>query len=185
VQAVEEERFEVPEFESNLERLPARSARKVSFGIYQFVDAPAQTGGWFDLDVGRYDALHTLRFHASERADGVTFRWSQDVSYVTATTMTTTARTVTLVLSDGGRPPAAPPALVTVYLGDERLGEFRVMPGPFHDYTVAIPPGVAERAAAAQPPILRLVSTVWNPHDVLGTPDNREIGVMLDRVTIK
>jgi hypothetical protein len=32
---------------------------------------------------------------------------------------------------------------------------------------------------------LRLVTPQWNPARVLGSPDDRDLGVMLDRVTIK
>jgi hypothetical protein len=40
-------------------------------------------------------------------------------------------------------------------------------------------------AAAADPVELRLVTTQWNPARVLGSADDRELGVMLDRVAIK
>ncbi len=48
------------------------------------------------------------------------------------------------------------------------------------------PPDLAKRAADFGDPVeLRLVTPTWNPHDVLGTPDDRDLGVMVDRVAVK
>jgi hypothetical protein len=186
VRPLASERFDVPEFELRTDALPRPSSRKFIFGIYEFVDAPGGRGGWFDLDVGSNDDLHVLRFNMSERADDRTFRWTNATSYVSVTNMTASARELTLVMQDGGRPPAADPARVTVYLDDQRLGEIDVAPGPFRPYTLPVPADLAARAAASDEPVtLRLVSTLWNPGKVLGTSDTRNIGVMLDRVTIK
>ncbi|MEN3338554.1 MAG: hypothetical protein V7647_2230, partial [Acidobacteriota bacterium] len=76
-------------------------------------------------------------------------------------------------------------AAVNVYLRGEPLGTVLVGSG-FRPYTLAVPPGLAARAAAADEPVeLRLVTTVWNPHRVIGSPDDRDLGVMLDRVTVQ
>ena len=32
---------------------------------------------------------------------------------------------------------------------------------------------------------LKLAVTVWKPRDVLGTPDDRQLGVMVDRVEVR
>jgi len=186
VRAVASERFEVPEFELNVTALPRPASRKIIFGVYQFVDAPAERDGWFDLDVGENDDLHVLRFNMSERANGTTFRWTAATSYVSITNLAASARELTLVLSDGGRPAAADPARVSVFLANRHLGEIEVAPGSFRSYSLAIPPAVAAQAAASDEPVtLRLISTLWNPHEVLGTGDSRNLGVMLDRVTVK
>jgi hypothetical protein len=137
------------------------------------------------LDVGTRDELNVLRFHAKEETEGRTIRWSRDVSYVILPSVDSSYREVTLWLSDGGRPPAVQPARVTVSLGDEPLGTFDVGKG-FRPYTVAIPAPVASRAAATRVPVrMKLVTQVWSPEDVLGTPDARELGVMVDRVEVK
>ena len=190
VQPIASERFQVPEYESTVNAFPRNVRRKeFEYGIYEFTAAsvPAETAGpmWFDLDVGTNDDLHVLRFHAKEQTEGRTFRWTRARSYLAVTTVAGTSHEVTLVLGDGGRPAAAPPARVEVFLHNEILGSV-VVSGPFRSYTLQIPPEVATRAAAAKDPVeLRLVTTTWNPLHVLGTPDDRELGVMVDRVTIK
>ena len=63
-------------------------------------------------------------------------------------------RTVSLWMSDGGRPPAAPPADVTVLIKDRVLGTVRVGPGGgFSEYAVPIPADVAAAAAATGEPV--------------------------------
>lgn len=185
---VTSERFQVPEFESTTDGLPRVVTRKeFEFGMYEFVDpVPTEPGGWFDLDVGTNDDLHVLRFHSREQTEGRTFRWTRRASYISVTTIHPTARELTLVLHDGGRPPAAPPARVEVFLHLQRIGQIDLVPGGFRPYTVPIPADLAARASSAGDPVeLRLMSTTWVPHDVLGVDDRRELGVMVDRVTIK
>ena len=188
LQPIAAERFEVPEFESPADGLPRVATRKdFEFGVYEFGDARPDAGdGWFDLDVGTSDDLHVLRFHARERSDGRSFRWTGAQSFISVTTVPATATDLTLVLSDGGRPPAAPPARLQVYFHNQHLGTIDVGAGGFRPYTLRIPQELASRAAGAQGPAeLRLVVETWNPNDVLGAPDDRALGVMVDRVTVK
>jgi hypothetical protein len=181
------ERIEVPEFEVTTDGLPRVVTRKdFEFGVYGFTDpATGRRTGPFDLDLGASDDLHVLRFHARELTDGRSFRWTRGTSYIAVTAIDPGARTLTLVAADGGRPPAAPEASVDVFLDDQPLGTITVR-GPFASYTLPIPAGLAARAAASAEPVeLRLVTRMWNPARVVGSADDRELGVMLDRVTIK
>jgi hypothetical protein len=186
VRALQSERFQVPEYDTPENAYPRGSHRKeFDFGLYAFTPPEPREGLWFDLDVGVRDDLHVLRFHAKEETAGRSFRWTQRTSYVTVTVVNPDARTVTLWMSNGGRPAAAPPALVTVTLDGHPLGTIPVADG-FRPYELPLPGTVAAAAGAKGNPVeLRLVTTVWNPQQVLGTVDDRELGVMLDRVTVK
>ncbi len=186
VNAISSDRFQVPEYQSARNAYPRGVRQKeFEFGIYEFTGPEAGFAPWFELDVGVNDDLHVLRFHAKEHTDGRTFRWTQATSYVSVTTIRPTSRELTLVLGDGGRPPAAPPARVDVYLHNQQFGTLTVA-GPFKPYSLAIPPDLAASASAVGDPVeLRLVSTAWNPSRVLGSGDDRTLGVMVDRVTIK
>jgi hypothetical protein len=158
--------------------------KEFDYGVYQLtIGHTGETP--FTLDVGLRDDLHVLRFHAKEQSDARTIRWTQDASEVALSGMRGTEREVTLVLSDGGRPAGTTPAHVRVLLNGVLLGESDVRPG-FDSYTFAIPAAVALAAATAETPAaLRIESTVWSPRAALGAPDNRELGVMLDRVTVR
>jgi hypothetical protein len=70
-----------------------------------------------------------------------------------------------------------------VLLGGRLLGAVRVT-GGMASYAFAIPPDVATTLAqsddAAQ---LRLETRAWSPRQVAGVNDDRDLGVMVDRIT--
>lgn len=179
------DRVQIDEFEVTTDRLP-REVRKKEFdyGIYQLtLDDVA--GEPFTLDVGDRDDLHVVRFHAKESTEGRMVRWTQDRSELAITGTTGAEREVVLTMSDGGRPASATPARVEIFFNGTSLGAVDVTPG-FREYRVALPQALAKAAAQADAPAtLRLISTVWSPRTALNVPDNRELGVMLDKVTVR
>ena len=186
-QAVKTARFQVPEYDAPHNAFPRYArAKQFDYTIYELTPPSGdQRQRDFVLDVGVGDDLNVLRFHAKEDTEGRTFRWSQDVSYIILPGIRTTNREITLWMSDGGRPPAAPPAEVTIALDEQVLGRVGVNTG-FAAYTLSIPEALATRLAARNSTVrLRLTTHVWRPQDVLGTPDDRELGVMVDRVAVR
>ncbi len=190
IQPVTSDRFQIPEWESPVNALPRGLRHKeFDYTLYRFTDAAADTAGAAagpGLDVGVNDDLNVVRFHAKERDQhGTTFRWTRDVSYVSLLGVTPETREIALVLNDGHRPKALPQARVQVSLDDRLLGEIVVQPD-FHRYTLAIPPEVAKAASASDAPArLKLVTNVWTPRAAIGTPDDRDLGVMVDRIEIR
>lgn len=190
VQPIRSERFQVPEYDSAPNAYPRFVRQKeFEFGVYEFTvqgsGGTVQRSPSFDLDVGIKDDLHVLRFHAKELVDGRTFRWTRATSYLSVTVTEPSSREVVLTLGDGGRAAAAPAASVEVFLYNQQVGSV-VVSGGFRPYAFAIPPDLAARAAAASDPVeLKLVTATWNPARVLGSPDDRDLGVMLDRVTLR
>lgn len=179
------ERFSVPQYEESVDAYPTGVRRKdFAYGIYKIVPRREPPGD-FDLDVGSDDDLLVRRMHAKQvDARNATYRWTRDRSYVSVVATPSEAREVTLHLSSGGRPAAAGETEVRVFLDDRPLGAVTVDDG-FRPYTLAIPPDVARDVAEADGAALRLETAVWTPREVLGTPDDRDLGVMLDRVEIR
>ena len=186
MRALASDRFQVPEYDAPMNGYPrAVRQKEFEYGLYEFTAPQPVEGLWFDLDIGHGDDLHVLRFHAREQTAGRTFRWTRATSYVSVTIIRPTSREVTVWMNDGGRPDAAHPAEVSVYLHGELLGAATVH-GDFLPYTFGIPAELAARAAAAEDPVeLRLVTSTWRPRLVLGTPDDRDLGVMVDRVAVR
>jgi hypothetical protein len=184
VEPITSERFQVPEYESTSERYPKEVRRKeFDYSVYAFT--PPRAPEPFDLDVGVNDDLNVIRFDAKEQTEGRTFRWSQDQSFIVVTHIRAEDRTIVLWMSDGGRPPAAPPAAVTLSIGERPLGTVHVGTG-FAEYDFAIPADVAREGAADGEPVRVTVrTTTWNPLRTLGTPDDRDLGVMVDRVAVR
>jgi hypothetical protein len=181
------ERFQIPEYDAPPDAFPRFVRRKeFDYSLYELTppDAEAATRP-FDLDVGVNDDLHVVRFHAKETTEGRTFRWSRGRSHISVDRISPDSREIVLTMSDGGRPPAAPPADVTIALDNEVLGTVRVTTG-FKPYALAIPASLASRLSGTGRTIeVSIVTSAWKPELVLGTPDDRDLGVMVDRVTVK
>lgn len=179
------ERFQIPEYEPALNAYPRGPLLKeFDLSIYEFLPGTS-TNEVFALDVGDTDDLFVRRFFAKERAsNGASVRWTRDVSYVSAVGLTDTVRRVTIWMDSGGRPDNAPAPSVRVLLANRPLGRVTVDAG-MHDYVFDIPAdlaaSVARDDAAAQ---LRLETSTWNPSRIAGT-DNRDLGVMIDRIEIR
>ena len=181
------DRFQVPEYVAPPNEFPRYPrVKQFDYTVYEFTPpAAGENGRDFVLDIGVGDDLNVLRFHAKEDTEGQTFRWSQAVSYVVLPDLHAANREVTLWMSDGGRPPAAPPAEIAIAIDEQILGTVQVNTG-FKAYTVPIPAELAASLAARNAPVrLKLTTQVWRPSEVLGTPDDRELGVMVDRVAVK
>lgn len=187
VHAIATERFQVPEYDAPRNAYPRFVRQKeFDYSIYEFTPpVPVDDRASFDLDIGDRDDLFLLRFHAKEITEGRTYRWTRQASFISVMPFRPTAREVTLWMHNGGRSAGAPPPDVSVFLDGEALGTIRVGPG-FQPYSLSIPAALAARASASGEPVqLRLVTPVWNPARLLGTSDDRELGVMVDRVTVK
>jgi hypothetical protein len=185
VEPLASDRFQIPEYESAKNAYPLSVKQKeFDFSLYTFGPPVAPTGA-SELDIGINDDLNVIRFHAKETTEGRTIRWSQDQSDIIVNRIGAGDRTLALWMNDGGRPPAVPPADVTVLVNDRVLGTVRVTRG-FSEYTVPIPGDVAAEAAAGGEPVrITLRTPTWNPRALLGTPDARDLGVMVDRVAIR
>ena len=179
------DRFQIPEYQSAWNAYPrAVTQKEFDYSVYAF-GPPAAAAGPIDLDIGINDDLHVVRFHAKETTEGRTFRWSQDQSVVVVDRVDAGARTMALWMNDGGRPPAAPPAEVTVLIDDRVLGSVHVSQG-FHEYDLPIAATVAAAAAATGEPVrITLRTATWKPRVILGTSDDRDLGVMVDRVAVR
>ena len=185
VAPVSTDRFQVPEYESGRNAYPRRVGHKeFDYSVYAFGPAGAAAGP-VDLDVGAGDDLHVIRFHAKETSQNHSFRWTQRQSFLIVDRVGARDRELVIWMNDGGRPAAAPAADVTVLVAGSTLGTVRVT-GGFHEYSFPLSAAIAAVAAATGEPVrITLRSSTWNPLAVLGTADDRDLGVMVDRVAVR
>jgi hypothetical protein len=181
-------RFPVPEYDSPLNAYPKGVRRKdFEFGLYRLSPADDRPRGPVRLTIGRLDDLQVVRFHAKETRpeDGVAFRWSRRTSYVLLLGISEQARQVTIWMSNGGRPRTALPATVEVAFGERVIGT-ATPADDMRPYAFSIPADVAASAAALPDPVrLRLQVSTWNPAQLLGVSDSRDLGVMVTRVEVE
>ncbi len=177
------ERFQIPEYESEWDTYPTRvTFKEFDFGVYELPPGSREPGV-FDLNVGESDDLYVRRFHAKETfPGGMTFRWTRDVSFVSIVGAPEGCRDLTIWMNGAGRPPAAPPPGVEVFLNDRRLGAVTAGDS-VQPYSFVVPPDVAAAMARSQNAAqLRIETRTWNPRALLGGVDDRDLGVMVDRV---
>ena len=180
------DRFQVPEYEQTRNAYPTTVRQKeFDYGIYEFVPG-RMTSGVFDLDVGTADDLYVRRIYAKQQDHNkVTYRWTRDRSFISILGTPATAKSLTLYVNNGGRPADSEEPIVRITLDDVPLGMFSVTAG-FNPYTVSIPPDVARTVAGREETSELLIETsTWVPQEHLGGSDDREVGVMLDRVVIQ
>src|SRR5207248_235205 len=92
--------------------------------------------------------------------------------------------TLVLTMGAGGRPGALGPATVDVSLNDVPLGRVVVGAG-MESFRFAIPRALASRMANSEDAArLQIASTTWNPRRVGGSNDDRDLGVVLERVAV-
>jgi hypothetical protein len=185
VESVASERFQIPEYESLRNAYPTRVRQKeFDFGIYRFVTPVAGTNP-STIDIGDQDDLQVVRFHAKERDARGTYRWTRASSYLSLIEVPADARELVLWMDNGGRPAKAPPAEVEVLIGETSIGRVTVASG-MAPYALPIPPEVAAQAAASPDAVtVRLRTVTWRPREILSVADDRELGVMVDRVEIR
>ena len=159
--------------------------KEFDFGLYKFVPVTRERQP-FVLDIGWMDDLQVVRFYAKEKlSEDLTFRWSSKQSSVSIVNAPADSHQVTGWASDGGRPASEEPAYIAVSINDVKLGHALVTTG-FLPYTFVIPPNVAEDLGKSTTQIPLLIEgNTWNPSKTLSTTDDRELGVMIDRVEIR
>jgi hypothetical protein len=182
------DRFQVPEYDTPLNRYPTGIHQKeFEYGLYELATAAAVPTGPIDLAIGVMDDLNVVRFHAREvhGTTGTPYRWSRARSLILLPGFPAGARQISISMSSGGRPAAAPPAVVEIALADVRLGSTTPR-DVLEPVTVTVPADLAERLAAlGDPPALELRVATWNPAALIGGADTRDLGVIVSRVEVR
>ena len=133
------------------------------------------------VDVGNLadDVFFNVRgFYGAERdstPDAGTFRWSTARAALTIPGGTG----ITLVVG-GGRPEGAPPAELSVWIGDHLAVDRMTVADRLQEITVDTP-----WISAVRPVELTMQSTVFQPHDFGGSVDDRDLGVKVHRVEFR
>lgn len=181
-------KFIVPEYADVPWNVYPGDVRKkaLDFGVYELSVGDAHATNGFAHDIGAEDDLYVLRFYARDFNGKQPMRWTTAQSFIAVPSLGGAETEVVLTMHDGGRPTQAAPANVEVLFNGVSLGTVAVSGPDFKPYRLPLAPELARRAAAVDDPArITLRSTTWNPQKLLGTPDDRNLGVMLSRVEVR
>jgi hypothetical protein len=185
---VESDQFTVPEYDSPENAYPSDVRQKeFEFGLYRLRASTGVVRGPIDLTIGTRDDLHTVRFHSKEGRPGASlvYRWTRGLSHIVLLGIADNARTITIWMSNGNRPPTAPLPTVDVSIDDRLLGTATVG-AALLPYDFALPPDLAARAAVSpDPERVSLRVPTWNPAESGDGSDARDLGVIVTRVQVR
>jgi hypothetical protein len=176
--------FWVPEYESVPNAYPSAVKQKE----FRYQQCRLVTGEEAEVAMAQpvvpLDDVHLVDFHDTERDQRGAWRWSRGESGALLTNIGPDTTAILISMENGGRPASAPPAVVEVTLADRVLGRVAVGEGT-RSYEFAVPRDLArELAASSDPARLRLAVSSWTPKRLLGTPDDRELGVMVSHIEV-
>ena len=178
------DRFSVPFYDRALRAYPQGvDSWEFDFGIYELSPEPVPPGP-VEIDIGSGFDLYVGNMHAKgTSSEGRSFRWTRARSTVWIVGAPPEASELVLTLS--GRLEQAGIAPVQIVLNDRLLAT--LSPGDGYErYTVPIPPDLArEMAERDEASELRIETQPWTPSRLLGLPDDRNLGIRLDRVVIR
>ena len=160
------ERFQIPEYESPPNQYPTSVRfKEFDFGVYKFVPPPPAAQALV-LDVGEQDDLQVVRFHAKERDQRGTYRWTRALSYLSLIGVPADASELVLWMDNGGRPwrPGRPRSRFSSERspwGGSSSGQ------ACRPYKLPIPADVAMAAAASPDAVtVRLRTVTWRPRAI-------------------
>jgi hypothetical protein len=183
---VRSESIWVPEYDRSPDRVPTASRQKsFVFSLFRLVPLralPAESR----VDVGEADELAVSRFHTREQSGDRKFRWTTAHSIVRMRVPATAPSKVVVWMGNGGRPASVPMATVGVFAGRSFLGFVNVATDEVRPYEFVIPhEALAEAEREEGFVTVHLNVPAWNPARALGSPDTRNVGVMVTRVELR
>jgi hypothetical protein len=178
--------FSVPEYDRRSDRPPRDVRQKAfSFGLWRFVVEPSLADR-LRVEIGGADDFAVGGFWAKETNGRFRFRWSTGRAELRLRVPVGTPSTLTVWAGNGGRPPGAPEARMSVYAEDRLAGTADVASPEPRSYTFSLPSDAVALASRRDGFIrLRLEMPTWNPKRSLGSQDDRELGVILTVVELR
>ena len=186
--AIASERFQVPEYDAPADAYPRFVRHKeFDYGLYELTPPEPASGTLpFDLDVGVNDDLHVVRFHAKEQTEGRTFRWSRG-ALVSSSIDVSRRQPRGRAVDERRWTPAAAAAGRRHDLARQRASSARRVSTRASSPTrFAIPPALAARLRSGRRADRADASR--RRHGNRKRPrnaDDRDLGVMVDRVTVR
>jgi hypothetical protein len=133
------------------------------------------------IDVGENDLMfiHSGLYNKEKHLKENTIRWTSGTSVINLPFFVPGEAQV-LTIDVWGRPKTAGEPVCEVFINDTVIGEFKVASESKQTFSFTIPKHILINGFNE----LTLITPAWKPSDVLGVIDQRELGIMLDSITL-
>ena len=132
------------------------------------------------------DDLHVVRFNAKERDRRGTFRWTRGQSYLSLLGVDETRRELVIWMNNGepasARPDRPPSRRSSARRRWARSPSAWPTRPTYSTFPSRSPRRRRRNVGAAT---IRLISSTFNPRALTGADDDRDLGVMVDRVELR
>jgi hypothetical protein len=135
------------------------------------------------INIGDYAFGLVDGFYRSEQMDGQDVRWTRDSARAIIPWFSGEQDMILTIRMSGARPENIPDAEADIFIEDVLIDHFRLH-NSFEDYVCRIPAGKIP-GTEKQRVIVEIISTTWNPNTAGVSGDNRNLGVVIDRIIIE
>lgn len=135
----------------------------------------------FSIDIGSHSDISYVEdgFYHKETWGGFDNRWTSGNASLRIPTSLKNNLSIS-IFAGGFRPIGIPSANVSIYFNEHFIGNFTTIgENEMHNMTILM------NYITSPYSILRIISSTWNPYEYLGSPDNRDLGINVDRISIK
>ncbi len=135
----------------------------------------------FSIDIGSHSDISYVEngFYPKETWGGFDNRWTSGNASLRIPTQIKNNLSISII-AGGFRPRSIPPANVSLYFNEHFIGNF-VTEGEYEMHNMTVNKDYVTYPYST----LRIISSTWNPSEYLGSPDNRDLGINVDKVSIE
>lgn len=136
----------------------------------------------FEIDVGEHgDTFYVRDFHDIEQVDDLSYRWTSGRSYIVLPGIGGYAPALLQLRLNGHRPADLPPPTVSLRVNGRELGSF-VATGEFETYEFPVSRGTVGISGDLE---VEIRPEFFVPNQVMGGGDLRQLGVLVDFVSVE
>jgi len=141
-----------------------------------------QTKTPINIDLGeRGDDPYLRNFYDAERVDSLSYRWSSDRSSISLPSIGGNAPALLQIRLNGSRPPGLPLPRVSIAANARELVSFTAT-DEFETYEFAVPRGTVGISGDLD---VEIRSESFVPNQVVGGGDLRQLGVLVDSISVE
>lgn len=171
--------IEFPLLEQTHLSLPEKiNSISIPINVYKIEPASNIKSDTLIIDVGSDDVGYLNKFHDIESHGNITFRWTQEISYIRFTSPGGNNLILLELNVNGWRPVNVPLPNISLMINSHFLANFSASAN-WDTYRFTIPEEFLNRERS----VIEIRSDTFVPAENMNASDNRKIGVMIDKIS--